>query len=203
MIQKLHPKQKIILNVLKKGVRGMTLRDIAQEIGVNSPNTALYHINQLEKKGYLRRNPAYPQDYTVLKDPVEDLTYVNLYGMAQCGPNGLLVQENVIDRIPLSTKVFGVSDQVFLVKARGDSMEPRIFENDLVLAVKQTQVRSGQLGIVIHNHEAKIKKIIFAGKHIVLESLNPKYTHEVVKKDENFHIVGEVKNIIHFTSEGN
>ncbi|MDA2935808.1 winged helix-turn-helix transcriptional regulator [Patescibacteria group bacterium AH-259-L05] len=196
----LHPKQKIILNILKKGVRGMTLRDIAEEIGVSSPNTAFYHIEQLEKKGYLRRNPANPQDYIVLKDPVEDLTYVNCYGMAQCGPRGLLVQENVIDRIPLSTKAFGVSDQIFLVKAMGDSMEPRIFENDLVLATKQRDVTSGQLGIVIHNHEAKIKKIIFAGKHIVLESFNPKYPHEVVKKSENFHIVGEVKNIIHFTS---
>jgi len=199
MKEKLHPKQKIILEILKRGQEDLSLRDIAEEIGVSSANTALYHIKQLEKKGYLRRNPANPADYIILKDPVKDITYVNLYGMAQCGSDGLLVEENLIERIPLSTKAFGVSDRIFLLKARGDSMEPIIFENDLVLVLAQPKVERGEIGVVIHNHEPKIKKVIQVGRKYVLESINPKYSSEVVKKEDDFEVIGRVKNIIHFT----
>lgn len=177
----------------------MSLRDIAEKIGVNSPNTVLHHIKQLEQKGYLRRNPANTADYIVLKDPIKDITYINLYGMAECGPNGLLAEDNVIDRVPFSTKTFGVSDQVFLVKARGRSMEPYILENDLVLSVKQPAVESGDIGVVVHNNEPKIKKVIKSDTEWILYSLNPKYEMETIKKDDDFAIIGKVKNIIHFT----
>lgn len=197
----LHPKQKAILEILKRGEEGLSLRDIAEEIEVSSPNTVLYHMNQLEKKGYLRRDPVNPANYIILKDPIRDITYVNLYGMAQCGPNGLLAEENVIDRVPLSTKTFGVSDQVFLVKARGDSMEPLIFENDLVLGITQPDIENGEIAIVVHNNEPKIKKIIKVGRKYVLESLNSKYSPEIIELEDAFHVIGKVKNIIHFTSK--
>lgn len=198
--QKLHPKQKAILNLLKQSNETLSLRNMADEIGLSSPNTVLHHIRQLEDKGYLRRNPLDPQDFTILKDPIEDITYVNLYGMAQCGPNGLLAEQNVIDRIPLSTKTFGVSDQVFLVKARGDSMEPYIYDKDLVLAVKHDNIiLSGSIYVIVHNEEGKIKKIIQEDNKIFLESLNTKYPREQVKKHDDFLVSGSVKNIIHFT----
>jgi len=201
--EELHPKQKAILEVLKKGKEGLSLRDIAKEIGVSSPNTVLHHIGQLEKKGYLRRNPANPANYTILRDPIKDITYVNLYGMAQCGSEGLLAEERVIDRIPLSTKTFGVSDQVFLVKARGSSMEPYIFGNDLVLVASQPEVEPGEIGMVIHNSEPKIKKIIQLGRKYILESLNPKYSLEIIQPNDDFRIVGKVKNVIHFANRKN
>ncbi|MDA2936535.1 winged helix-turn-helix transcriptional regulator [Patescibacteria group bacterium AH-259-L05] len=198
--QKLHPNQCAILNLLKQNHETLSLRDMADEIGLSSPNTVLHHIRQLEDKGYLRRNPLDPQDFTILKDPIEDITYVNLYGMAQCGPNGLLAEQNVIDRIPLSTKTFGVSDQVFLVKARGDSMEPYIYDKDLVLAAKHDGIiLSGSIYVVVHNEEGKIKRIVKASNTIFLESLNPKYPREEIRKDHDFHVAGSVKNIIHFT----
>ena len=200
MKNKLHQSQKAILEVLKKGQEDLSLRDIAEEIGLKSPNTVLYHIEQLEKKGYLRRNPLNPSDYIILKDPVKDITYINLYdGAAQCGPEGLLVQENVIDRIPLSTKTFGVSDKVFLLKARGDSMEPKIFENDLVLVLENSIPENNEMGIVIHDGEPKIKKIIKVGTKYVLESVNQKYPPEIIKEGDDFKIIGKVKNIIYFT----
>jgi repressor LexA len=201
MKEQLHKSQKSILEVLKRGQEDLSLRDIAEEIGVKSPNTVLYHIKQLENKGYLRRNPTNPSDYMILKDPVKDITYINLYdGAAQCGPDGLLVQENIIDRIPFSTKAFGISDKVFLLKARGDSMEPKIFENDLVLVLEDSIPENSEIGVVIHKDEPKIKKIIKVGKSYLLESLNTKYPPEIVKKGDDFQIIGKIKNIIHFTN---
>ena len=199
MTSELHPKQAAILEILKRGVEGVSLREIGREIGVRSPATVSYHLRQLEKKGYLRRNPADPSDYFLLRDPVKDIVYVNLYGLASCGPGGFLADGNVLDRVPLSTRLFGVTDQSFLVQARGDSMEPAISEGDLVLVDRQPRVETNAIALVICGEEPRIKKVVFVGDQIILASLNPAYPPEVYKRDEEFMIVGRVKSVIKFT----
>jgi repressor LexA len=199
MSEGLHPTQKAILGVLKRGVEGLSLRDIAREIGVRSPATVVHHLRQLEKKGYLRRNPASPSDYTLLRDPVKDIVYVNLYGLASCGSNGFLTEENVLDRIPLSTRLFGVTDHSFLVRAWGDSMEPMISDRDLILVEQQPHVETNTVALVICGEEPRIKKVIFAGDRIVLASLNPSHPPEVYGRREGITIVGKVKSVIKFT----
>lgn len=194
----LHSTQKAILEILKRGVEGLSLRDIAREVGVRSPATVAHHLRQLEKKGYLRRRPGHPSDYTLLKDPVKDIVYVNLYGLASCGPGEFLADENVLDRIPLSTRLFGVSDRSFLVQARGDSMEPTIADRDLVLVERQPEVETNAIALVICGEEPRIKKVIFAGDQVVLASLNPAYSPEVYPRGEGLTIVGEVKGVIKF-----
>jgi len=196
----LHPKQKSILRVLKRGVEGLSLRDIAREIGVRSPATVSHHIHQLEKRGYLRRNPGNPSEYTLLKDPVKDIMYVNLYGLANCGPGGFLADENALDRVPLSTRLFGVTDRSFLVQARGDSMEPYISDKDLVLVDQQPRVETNTIALVICGEEPKIKKVILAGNQVVLASLNPAYPPEVYGEPEAVAIVGKVKGVIRFVA---
>ena len=198
MKKELHEKQKAIFELLKRGEEGLSLRDIAREVNLSSPNTVQYHIRQLEKKGYLRRNPTNSSDYILLKDPVKDISYVNVYGTARCGPSGLLVQENVLERVPLSTRMFGVTEHVFLIKACGDSMEPYVFENDMVLVCSQSIVENGEVAVIVCNGEAKIKKVIFAGKQIILESYNPKYRPQIIIEDDTFHVAGKVKSVIKF-----
>ncbi len=197
MKQKLHPNQKAILELLKTG-ESLSYQDIAERIGVSSRNTISHHINQLEDKGYLRRNPANPSDFRILKDPADDITYLNLYGMAQCGPQGFLAEENVVERIPFSTKAFGVDQNAFLMKARGDSMEPEIYENDLVLIIPTQEIIPGKPALVVHNDMPKIKKLIASGNKIILNSINPNYQDEKINAND-ITIVGQVKSIIKFT----
>ncbi len=199
MKKTLHPKQVAILEVLKRGVEGMSLREIGREIGVRSPATVSHHIRQLEKKGYLRRHPSHPSQYTLLKDPVKDIVYVNLYGLASCGAGGFLADENILDRIPLSTRLFGVTDRSFLVRARGDSMEPAISDGDLVLVDQQPCLETNAMALVVCEEEPRIKKVIFAGDQVVLASLNPTYPPEVYKKGTSLTIVGRVRSIIKFS----
>lgn len=195
----LYPKQKELLNIIKDRSGGyLSLRDMAEKIGVNSPNTVLHHIHQLEKKGYLRRNPKNPHDYKVLRAPIEDVMYINIYGMSECGNKGMFVEDNVIGKMPLSTKALGVSDRAFLVKVKGDSMEPMVFGNDLVLAEKAASVASGKIAVVVHCRKPKIRKVVKAGKYVILESLSDKKPPEVVEKEADFQVVGQVKNVIRF-----
>jgi repressor LexA len=209
MDKMLNSRQKALLKLIQRGEEGVSLSRMAEEIGVRSKNTALFHLRQLEKKGLIRRNPANSMDITVMKDPVKDLVYVSLYGMAQCGPRGLLAEENVRDRIPISTKAFGVSGDVFLVKARGDSMQPVIYEGDLVLCVRQESVDSGSIAAIVHNRMPKIKKVIFEGgerrRSCRLVSLNGlQYPDEVIEANDlhEIQVCGRVKSVIRPSLEG-
>src|SRR4030042_4766145 len=101
----LHPTQKKLLYLLKKNItEPLTIRELQSALGVSSTIIVHHHMEQLEKKGYLRRNPTNPKDYQILADsPEKTITYINLYGLAQCGPKGSILDCNPIDRIPISS----------------------------------------------------------------------------------------------------
>jgi repressor LexA len=200
-MSELHPIQQKIYDLIKKGYQdSLSLREIAAIIGEKNHQNIAHHLKQLEKKGFLRKNPSNPQELEVLKDPIEEAVYINIYGFAQCGPNGLLAQDNLYDTVALSSRLFGIAapQDYFCVKARGDSMEPKITEKDLVIARRQLTVDNNQIAIVVHNEVPKIKKILQTDNSILLLSLNPKYSPMEVKKDDTFNIYGIVKHIVKF-----
>ena len=64
----------------------------------------------------------------------------------------------------------------FALRIRGDSMEPKISDGDVVVVRKQPDVDSGQIAIVIVNgSDATCKKIMKYDRSIALVSLNPMY----------------------------
>jgi repressor LexA len=201
---KLHRHQEALLHLLEKrngDLEDLSLRDIGEEIGVEDrPQVIAHHLHQLETKGYIRRAVPNKRIFEVLQEPAKGVMYIDLYRTtAQCGPNGLLGDDMVVDQIPVSSKTFGITDpsEYFFIKARGDSMEPTIHEEDLVLVRKQDDIDNGQMAVVVHNGMPKIKRIMkFNGKYF-LTSANPKYElEEVVEGDDEFRICGRVKGVL-------
>src|SRR5580692_1617428 len=144
----MHPAQEKLLAILKNNVGDpLTIRELQDILGVSSPSIVQHHIFQLEKKGFLRRNPSNPRDYQVLSDtPDKRVTFLNLYGLAQCGPNGSVLDGDPIERIPISSKLLGFpSADAFMVKAKGKSMLPKIHPNDLVIARKSSNANNGDI----------------------------------------------------------
>ncbi len=155
-------------------------------------------MQKLEQKGYLKRNPQNPRDYQVFKNPEKTVIYLNLYGFAQCGRSGTILDGNPIDRIPLASRLLKFpSDQGFIVKAKGDSMEPKIMEGDLIIAQKSTNAENGDIIVCVYNEEVLIKKIFRQNNHISLISLNSE-KHPPIFVTEYFKIEGIVKNIINY-----
>lgn len=59
---------------------------------------------------------------------------------------------------------------------RGDSMEPRMFDGDIVVVKKQPDVESGQIAVVaVNGNEATCKRVMVSEDGITLVSLNSKY----------------------------
>jgi len=194
-MQKLHSAQQRLLEILKANIdEPLTVRKIQDLLDVSSPSVVQHHIGQLEKKGYLRRNPLDPKDYQILADaPDKHVTYLNLHGLAQCGPNGSIFDGNPIERVPIASKILGFSSsEAFMVKAKGDSMIPRINEKDLVIARKTNVADNGDIVVCVNNGETLIKKIQ-KGKEVILISLNPSYQPFVASED--FRVEGVVKGV--------
>ena len=122
----------------------------------------------------------------------------NLYGLAQCGRDGSVLDGNPIDRIPIASRLikFPVED-AFLVEAKGDSMEPKIRSGDLVIAQKRNIADNGSLVICVNNEEVLIKKYYTDGKQTILRSENSKYDPFIASND--FKIEGIVKGIINYS----
>jgi len=198
-MKKLHKIQQRLLQLLKKTVTDpLTIRELQKELDISSPSVVYHHIQQLEKKGYLRRNPVNPKDYQILADsPDKKITYLNLYGLATCGPKGSILDDDPIDRIPISSKILGFpSAEAFMVKVKGNSMTPKINDGDLVIARKIKDAENGSTVVCINDGKALIKKIQ-KGKEIILISTNPSYDPFVAAKD--FRIEGLVRGVYSYS----
>ncbi|HJN62800.1 MAG TPA: S24 family peptidase [Candidatus Paceibacterota bacterium] len=196
MLGRLHPTQEKLIDVLKEPESdSWGLREIAEKIGVKSPNTVSHHINQLEKKGYIFRDNI-SKRINVLKNPVKDIVFLNVYGMAECGLGGYFNDDNILDRVPLPSKTFKVTQSSFLVEAVGDSMSPIIEEGDMVLADKTNLANNGDLVVVIHNDTAKIKKFFKKAKSVILQSVNPAYPPLSAYINDDLEIAGVVTGIV-------
>lgn len=200
-MKKLHPVQKQLLEVLKQHQdEPLTVRELQELVGVSSTSVVHHHLLQLEKKGYLRRNPSNPSDYQILADsPERKITYLNLYGLAACGPKGSILDGNPIEKIPISSKILGfASADAFMVKAKGKSMKPMINDGDLVIARKTNTAKDNDIIVCVNNGEALIKQYKNEGNNVILISINSEDTPPFLANKKDFRIEGVVRSIINY-----
>ena len=82
----------------------------------------------------------------------------------------------VLDYEELSPELVRDGSEYFGLKIKGDSMEPKISDGDVVIVRKQPNVDSGQIAIVCINGEnATCKKIMKQAGGILLQPLNPSF----------------------------
>ena len=189
----LHSNQQKLLKLLSENIdEPLSVRKLMEELNVNSPNLVQHHIIQLEKKGYLKRDPGNPNNYQVLYDPEAPISFLNLFGLAKCGPEGTILTGNPIDRIPIASKLipFAIKD-AFLVKASGDSMEPEIRHGDIVICKAQKTAKSGDIIICSYDESAMIKRLRkLEEDQIILESINAKYAPIIISELQNLSVEG-------------
>lgn len=197
LLKHLHPAQQKLMSILAKNTdEQLTIREMQAIIGASSPSVVTHHISQLEKKGYLKRNPNNPKDYNVLKSPEKDMVYLNLYGLATCGPEGTVLDGDPIDRVAVSTKFIPfASSHAFMVKAKGDSMLPKISNGDYVIAKQSSYAEDGEVVVCVNDEKAMIKKIKKEKSGILLISLNSK-DYPPFSASKKFKIEGVVKGVI-------
>lgn len=197
-MKELHATQKQLLELLRLNMDSpLTIRELQDALDVSSPSVVHHHIKQLEKNGFLKRNPQNAKDYIIADSPERAIVYINQYGLAQCGPDGSILDGTPVDKIPIASRLLKFpSDEAFLVEAKGDSMEPKIKSGDLVIARKQKHAENGDIVVCVNNSETLIKKYVKENQTIILHSLNTAYHPFLAVED--FRIEGIVKNVLQY-----
>lgn len=63
----------------------------------------------------------------------------------------------------------------FALRVAGDSMEPLIRRGDIVFVRRQSDVRDGQIAVVLIDDEATLKRVYHLSSGVQLVSINPNY----------------------------
>jgi repressor LexA len=192
--ENLHKTQQELLRLIEENRDyPLSQRDLQDALSLSSVSVVQHHIKQLEKKGFLRRNPSNPRDYTIVDSKI---AYLNIYGQAECGPDGSVLTGDPIATMPLSTDLLrGVPSNCFVVRATGESMKPRIFPGDLVIASSTNYANDGDVVVCVNNYQTLIKQIRKTPNGLVLYSFN-ELEFEPFEPAEDFRVEGIVTTVI-------
>lgn len=192
---KLHPTQARLLELLLQveGARP-SLRDLGGRIGIKSPNTIAHHLRQLERKGYLVAREG--GEFDVVREPVRDIVYLPLYGNVACGREEFFADDNIEEQVPLPARTLKITPESFLVRARGDSMEPKIHDQDLLLVQPQEAADNGQVVVVALEGGVYAKQLCRGTRDIFLHSFNPAYKPVPIEAEQQFRVLGLVRGVL-------
>ena len=96
---------------------------------------------------------------------------------------------DILDYEEIDPSMLKDGSEYFALQIKGQSMEPKISEGDVVIVRKQPDVDSGQIAIVcVNGDEATCKKVMKQANGILLQPLNPTY-------QPTFYTAEEIENI--------
>lgn len=184
-----------IRNSLMRVGRIPSVRELMSSMGYRSPRSASLIIDQLVKKGVLRRKED--RGLQFIRNLEEDTTRaqtvdVPLIGTVACG-TPVLAEENIQAQIPVSIKLARPPHRYFLLKAKGDSMDQKgIDDGDLVLVRQQTTAKDGDTVVALIDNEATIKEFRIGGETFVLKPRSKNKKHQPIVLTKDFQVQGVV-----------
>ncbi|MCQ4618025.1 transcriptional repressor LexA [Corynebacterium sp. CCUG 69979] len=175
-IKTLTERQRRILEVIQDAVvlRGYppSIREIGDAAGLQSTSSVAYQLKELEKKGFLRRDPNKPRAVDLRHlpengrkkrkaDPKPDDAapprYIPVVGQIAAG-NPILAEENVDSYFPLPEELVGDGD-LYLLQVVGESMrDAGILDGDWVAVRTQPVAEEGQFVAALIEGEATVKE---------------------------------------------
>ena len=190
MLESLSSRQKEIFEFIKEEVskKGYppSVREIGKAVGLSSSSTVHAHLSQLEKKGYIRKDPTKPRAIEVLEGQEflysRDISPVPMVGNVTAG-QPILAEENITDYFPLP-KDLVQEDTAFMLSIEGDSMiNAGILDGDYVIVKQQSTASNGDIVVALLENEATVKRFYQEGDYIRLQPENdyfePILTREV------------------------
>lgn len=198
-------KQQALLDCIKEFIEAKgyspTVREICEKLDLSSPSTVQVHLNSLEKKGMLKRDPmksrsiilspaAYGEGAKATERPFlavepaetapepvsgfkmpSNVIAIPLVGDVAAG-QPILAEQNIVDTYYLPTDM--VSNKAdFMLKVHGQSMiEAGINDGDYVVVRSQNVADNGEIVVAIIEDGATVKRFYKESDHIRLQPEN-------------------------------
>lgn len=181
-MSKISNRQQSILEFIKNEVREKgyppSVREIGEAVGLASSSTVHGHLDRLEKKGLIRRDPTKPRAIEILDQEDVDgiirpsVSQVPIVGKVTAGIP-ITATENIEEYFPLPSHFVG-NDDVFILNVIGESMiEAGIHNGDYVIVRQQQTASNGDIVVAMtEDDEATVKTFYREKDHIRLQPEN-------------------------------
>lgn len=201
-------RQKKILETIQRSVNDNgyppSMREIGDTVGLASLSSVTHQLSQLEKLGYLRRDPKRPRAMEVLMPltldggaskssastkpavlhsvggtvtelpTAMDTAMVPLVGRIAAG-GPILADQVVEDVMPLPRQLVG-QGELFMLRVAGDSMvDAAICDGDWVVVRRQADAANGDIVAALLDDEATVKTFRQRDGHTWLLPQNTQY----------------------------
>ncbi|WP_427017015.1 transcriptional repressor LexA [Pseudarthrobacter sp. P1] len=202
-------RQKKILECIQRSISDKgyppSMREIGDVVGLASLSSVTHQLSQLEKMGYLRRDPKRPRAMEVLIPLTLDYGQPRIEGVPAPtelrGANGLnmaelssasdtalvplvgriaaggpiLADQVIEDVMPLPRSLVG-HGELFMLKVSGDSMiDAAICDGDWVVVRRQSNALNGDIVAALLDDEATVKTFRQRDGHTWLLPQNTRY----------------------------
>lgn len=199
---KMSPKQQEILNYIKSQIleRGFppTVRDICEAVHLRSTSSVHSHLETLEKKGYIKRDPTKPRAIEIMDDSFNflrrEMVNVPIVGKVAAG-EPLLAQQNIEDYFPIPVEYMS-NKQTFMLKVKGESMiNAGIFDGDMVLVEQRQTADNGEIIVALIEDGATVKTFYKEEGVVRLQPENDTMDPIIV---EDVQVLGKVIGVFRF-----
>ncbi|MHB1525618.1 MAG: transcriptional repressor LexA [Candidatus Dormibacteria bacterium] len=192
MSEGLSPRQQEIAEYLRararRGAYPPSVREIGAAVGLSSSSTVQNHLNVMERKGIIHRDPTKSRTVSLTESDgaADGVIRLPLVGQVAAGAP-LLAEQNIEDHLALGKEIAGDADS-FALRVKGESMlGDGIFDGDLVVVKPAAEVPNGTLAVVrLENRttgesEVTVKRFYREGGKIRLQPSNEAYAPIIVE----------------------
>jgi len=200
MVEELTFRQKEILNFISQAIQDKgyppTLREIGKKFKIASTNGVHTILENLEKKGYIKRQPLLSRGIELVQNIRANFTLIPVLGRIAAGLP-ILAVENIETHLAVD-KTFLPGGEIFSLKVVGESMKDAgILDGDYVLARRQETAEKGDIVVAVIGEEATVKTYVPLKNMIRLEPANPDFEPTIVdRKTPGFFIAGKVMGLM-------
>ena len=215
----LKDREQKVLDFMKNEIREKgyppTVREICAALGIKSTSTVHKDIANLEKQGFLKKDPSKPRALMLVENEEPerkvvssapaaygntspaDIVDVPVIGRVAAG-TPILAEQNIEDSFPVPAR-FVNGGTNFMLTVHGESMiEAGIMDGDYILVEQQNTARNGDIVVAMvdgFESEATVKTFYKEADHIRLQpensTMSPILVHDV-------KILGKVKGVFRY-----
>jgi len=163
-----------------------SVREICEAVGLKSTSTVHGHLERLEKRGLIRRDPTKPRAIEIVDDNFQlarrEMVNVPILGRVAAG-EPIFAEENIQDYFPVPVN-FVPNAELFMLEVVGESMiNVGIYENDYILVQKQQTAYNGDTVVALIEDSATVKTFYKESNHIRLQPENDFMEPIIVNND--------------------
>ena len=164
MAGKITPKQQQILDYIKDEIllKGYppTVREICEKVSLKSTSSVHAHLNSLEEKGYIRRDPTKPRAIEIIDDE---------FGLSRREMTNI----PVIGRVAAIPTEFLPNAETYILEVHGDSMiNVGFLEGDYLIIEKTDTAKNGDIVVALIDDSVTVKRFYKENGYIRLQPEN-------------------------------